>query len=81
MGAITVDKRTEKFSNELLDLMKWEETESEKVYNRLKSEGKTVGLDGFPEEFIAIRKERNLRLKAILEKYNDLPHDTEIRLW
>ena len=70
----------EKFSKELRDLMEWEEQENEKIFARLKSEGKAIGLDGYPEEFAAIRKERRRRWRELLEKYRPLLLGTEIKL-
>ena len=31
--------------------MEWEELESKKIIEKLESEGKVLGLDGYPEEF------------------------------
>ncbi len=70
----------EKFSKELCDLMEWEEQETEKIFARLKSEGKVIGLDGYPEEFAAIQKERRRRWRELLEKYRPLPLGTKIKL-
>lgn len=68
------------FSNELRNLMEWEERETGKVIANLKSEGKILGLDSCPEAFAAIRAERAHRLHEIFEKYN-LPPDTKLKLW
>lgn len=73
----TVEERAEAMSAELRLLMEWEQTESEKIIAQLKAEGKIIGLDGYPERFAYIRQERNRRLRTILEKYKDLPPDTE----
>lgn len=78
---MTVSERQRAFSEEIRGLMEWEEAESEKVIARLKSDGKVLGLDGYPEEFAYIREERNRRWREILEKYRDLPPDTKIKLW
>lgn len=76
-----IEERAEKLSKELRKLMSWEDKENEKVYARLKSEGKILGLDSCPEEFAYIREERNRRWREIIEKYSDLPPNTKLKLW
>ena len=77
---MTLEERQEASSEEIRELMKWEETESAKVIARLESEGKVLGLDGYPEDFAYIRETRNRRLKDIFAKYN-LPPGTKLKLW
>ena len=78
---MTVEERARNFAAELRALIKWSNEESEKVYNRLKSEGATLGLDSHPEEFAPIREESFRRYREIIEKYKDLPPGTKLKLW
>lgn len=77
----STEERQKAFSEELKGLLEWERIEGEKVLTRLKSEGKVLGLDSYPEEFAYIREKRNQCWKEILEKYKDLPPDTKLKLW
>lgn len=78
---MTLEERQESLSKEIRELMEWEELESKKIIEKLESEGKALGLDGYPEEFAYIRETRNRRWREILEKYKDLPPNTKLKLW
>lgn len=78
---MTLEERQNALSSELRQLLEWEEHETDKIITRLKSEGTTLGLDGCPEEFAPIRRERNRRWRKIIESYKDLPPDTKLKLW
>ena len=77
---MTLEERQQNLSVELRAVIKWANEESEKVYNRLKSEGATLGLDSHPEEFAPINEEYKRRWREIIEKYRDLPPDTKLKL-
>ena len=58
---------------EFNELIKWSNSEAEKVIARLKADGIAIGLDGHSEEFLYIRKEECRRLTEMAVKY-DLPN-------
>ena len=76
-----IEERAQALSKELRELVIWEINEDDKIVARLKAEGKVLGLDGYPEEFAPIRRERERRLAEIFERYKDLPPDTKLKLW
>ena len=59
----------EQAEKEYRELLSWEREESNKVTERLKKEGKLVGLDTHQEEYAYIREIRNKKIKEIQEKY------------
>ena len=58
------------------DVLNWSIKESEKVIERLRSEGRLLYLDGHDEEFRYIKETRRRRLEEIFDKY-DLPRKVE----
>ena len=66
-------EQKEKAQIEFNELIKWSNSEEDKVIAKLKSEGAVMGLDGHVEEFLYIRKEECRRLREMAEKY-DLPN-------
>ena len=75
---MTFDEKTASLTAELRLIMEWEEAEIKKVTERLEKEGKALGLDGYPEEFLYIRETRNSWLNEVLKKYSDLPSGTKL---
>ena len=67
---MTSKEQKEKAQLEFNELIKWSNSEEDKVIAKLKSEGAVMGLDGHKEEFLYIRKEECRRLKEMAEKYN-----------
>ncbi|MBR5912941.1 MAG: hypothetical protein IKZ58_01050 [Selenomonadaceae bacterium] len=60
-------------------MLDWEDSEIEKIDEKLKSQGLfEEGLDTNQKYYAQVKKIKKRRWKEIREKYRDLPPDTEI---
>ena len=75
-----LEQKKSEMATEIIALMDWGNSESEKVIANLKKKGTYLGLDGHREEFSYIREFERKRLAEIVKKYN-LPPDTKLKLW
>ena len=64
-----LEERKAKAVAEYEEVLEWSIRESDKVYEKLRAEGKALGLDTNRESFAYIKEKRRQRLKEILEKY------------
>lgn len=77
---MTLDERYKKAEQEFKEIAEWRWSEEEKKIQRLKSEGKALGLDGCSEEFAPIRQECIRKILEIYDKY-ELPNKPNFDRW
>ena len=79
---MTKEESANALAAELHNLIEWERTEKAKITLQLKNEGRyKLGLDANSEAYTEIIAESQRRYREIVNKYNDLPPDTKLKLW
>lgn len=79
-GVDDLDRRIKKAQSELREITRWFMDEKKVITDNLEKSGELKWLDGNKEAYRPVQEEFSRKIKALVEKYKDLPPYTKIKL-